>query len=98
MLFRRVRKVAFNKFDTEKYLLETLDRVSKNRTDYKVLYVNVSKLKPKNRHPRFVKIIARLFDDLVAIADSAMFVLSNGDFAILGKILQKKSLLMLLIS
>ena len=43
--------MAFNKFDTEKYLLETLDRVSKNRTDYKVLYVNVSKLKPKNRHP-----------------------------------------------
>ncbi len=85
-----MHRVAFNKFDTEKYLLETLDRVSKNRTDYKVLYVNVSKLKPKNRHPRFVKIIARLFDDLVAIADSVMFVLSNGDFAILGKNITEK--------
>ena len=81
---------GFNRFDAEKYLLETLDRIAKNRSEYKVLYVNVSKLKPKNRHPRFVKIITRLFDDLVAIADSTLFVLSNGDFAILGRNISEK--------
>ena len=73
------------KFDAEKYLLETLERIAKKRTEYKVLYVNISKLKPKNRHPKFVKIITRLFDDLVSIANGTMFVLENGDFAILGK-------------
>lgn len=84
---------GYNKFDTEKYLLETLDRIKKNKSEYKVLYVNVSKLKPKNRHPKFVKIITRLFDDLVAIADSTMYVLSNGDFAILGKNISEKIVL-----
>lgn len=73
------------KFDAEKYLMETLERITKNRAEYKVLYVNISKLKPKNRHPKFVKIITRLFDDLVSIANGTMFVLENGDFAILGK-------------
>ena len=73
------------RFDAEKYLLETLERITKNRAEYKVLYVNISKLKPKNRHPKFVKIITRLFDDLVFIANGTMFVLENGDFVILGK-------------
>lgn len=82
--------VGYSKFDTEKYLLETLDRIAKNRSEYKVLYVNVSKLKPKNRHPRFVKIITRLFDDLVSIANGTMYVLANGDFAILGKNITEK--------
>lgn len=69
----------------EKYLLETLDRVSRSRTPYSALYVNISGLKPKNRHPSFVKVIARLFDDLVGAASGMLFVLSNGDFVILGQ-------------
>ncbi len=76
---------GYKNFETEKYLLETLERITKNRFEYKVLYVNISKLKPKNRHPKFVRIITRLFDDLVSIANSTLFVLANGDFAILGK-------------
>ena len=83
---------SVNKFDTEKYLLETLERIHKNRAEYKVLYVNVSKLKPKNRHPRFVKIIARLFDDLVSVSDGSLFVLDNGDCVILGKNLTEKNI------
>lgn len=82
--------VGFSKFDTEKYLLEFLDRIFRNRSEYKALYVNVSKLKPKNRHPRFVKIISRLFDDFVSIANGTMFVLSNGDFVVLGKNISDK--------
>ena len=79
-----------SKFDSERYFLETLERITKNRSEYKVLYINISKLKPKNRHPKFVKIITRLFDNLVMMADSTMFVLSNGDFAILGKNITEK--------
>lgn len=45
---------------SEKYLLTALDRVAKNALGYAVLYINISKLKPKNRHPEFVKIIAML--------------------------------------
>lgn len=70
---------------SEKILLDTLDRVAKNSMGYTVLYVNISKLKPKNRHPRFVKVIARLFDSVVGTTKGVMFVLSNGDFAILSK-------------
>lgn len=76
---------SISRFDTEKYLLETLERIARNRSEYKILYVNISKLKPKNRHPKFVKIIARLFDNLVAIANGTMFMLANGDLVILGK-------------
>jgi hypothetical protein len=86
----RGKMAGYSKFDSEKYLLETLERIAKNRFEYKALYVNISKLKPKNRHPRFVKIITRLFDDLVSIANSTMFVLNNGDFVILGKNITEK--------
>ena len=73
------------KFGAEKALLDALDRIARSQSSYSVLYVSVSKLKPKNRHPSFVKIIAKLFDDLVGAAYGMMFILSNGDFAILGK-------------
>ncbi len=73
------------KFAAEKYLLDSLNRIARHQSAYSVLYVNVSKLKPKNRHPSFVKVIAKLFDDLVGAANGMLFVLSNGDFAILGR-------------
>ena len=69
----------------EKYLLDALDRVARNPLDYSILYVNISKLRPKNRHPEFVKIFARMFDSIVGVVRGQLFVLSNGDFAILGK-------------
>ena len=46
------------KFAAEKYLLESLNRIARNQAMYSVLYVNVSKLKAKNRHPSFFKVIA----------------------------------------
>lgn len=70
---------------SEKYLLETLDRIAKNSAGYSVLYVSISKLKPKNRHPEFVKIFAKLFDSVVGSARGQFFILSNGDFVILAK-------------
>lgn len=70
---------------SEKYLLETLDRIARNPFGYDVLYVSISKLKPKNRHPEFVKIFARLFDSVVGSARGQFFILSNGDFVILAK-------------
>lgn len=73
------------KFAAERYLLESLNRIARNQSMYAVLYVNVSKLKPKNRHPSLVKIIAKLFDDLVGAVSGASFILSNGDLAILGR-------------
>ena len=70
---------------SEKILLDALDRVARNPMGYTVLYVNISLLKPKNRHPQFVKIIARLFDSVVGTTKGVMFVLSNADIAILSK-------------
>lgn len=77
--------VQANRFAAEKNLLDTLDRIARNQAAYSVLYVSLSKLKPKNRHPAFIKIIAKLFDDLVGTAEGSMYILNNGDFAILGK-------------
>ena len=69
----------------EKYLLEALDRISRHPSGYSVLYIHISKLRPKNRHPEFVKIFAKLFDSVAGNARGVLFILSNGDFAILGK-------------
>lgn len=70
---------------SEKYLLDALSRIAKNPSGYSVLYVNVSKLKPKNRHPEFIKIFAKLFDGIVGATNGMMFILTNSDFVILGK-------------
>lgn len=77
---------------SEKYLLTALDRVAKNALGYAVLYINISKLKPKNRHPEFVKIIAMLFESIIGAAKGSMYILSNGDIAILSKILRRRKL------
>lgn len=69
----------------EKYLLDALDRISKNSYGYAVLYVSISKLKPKHRHPEFVKILGKLFDSVVGNARGYFYIMSNGDFVILGK-------------
>ena len=70
---------------SEKYLLTALDRVAKNALGYAVLYINITKLKPKNRHPEFLKIIAMLFESIIGAAKGSMYILSNGDIAILSK-------------
>lgn len=70
---------------SEKYLLSALDRIAKNSIGYAVLYVKISKLKPKHRHPEFVKIFAKLFDSVVGTTKGSFFILSNGDFVILGR-------------
>ncbi len=74
-----------NRFVAEKNLLDTLDRIARSHSAYSALYVSLSKLKPKNRHPSFIKIIAKLFDDLVGAAEGMMYILNSGDFVILGK-------------
>ena len=73
------------KFESEKFFVETMARILRSRAEYKVLYVNISRLKPKNSHPRFVRVVSRMFDNLVAQADGTMFVFENGDIVILGK-------------
>ena len=70
---------------SEKYLLNALERIAKNPSGYAVLYLSVSKLKPKHRHPKFLKILERFFDGVVGSARGVFFPLSNGDFAILGR-------------
>lgn len=70
---------------SEKYLLSALDRIARNPSSYAVLYIRASKLKPKHRHPKFLKILEKFFDGVVGLATGAFFPLSNGDFAILGR-------------
>ena len=70
---------------SEKYLLSALDRISKDPSNYAILYISASKLKPKHRHPKFLKILEKFFDGVVGISTGAFFPLSNGDFAILGR-------------
>lgn len=76
---------------SERYLLNALDRISKNSTGYAVLYVSISKLKPKHRHPSFVKILAKLFDSVVGTTKGYFFIMSNGDFVILGRDITQKT-------
>lgn len=69
----------------EKYLLNTLERIAKNSSGYAVLYISVSKLRPKHRHPKFLKILEKFFDSVVGETKGAFFPMSNGDFVILGR-------------
>ena len=69
----------------ESFLLGALDRIGRNSFSYGVLYVSVSKLKPKNRPPEFVKILAKLFESVVEAAKGSLYVMSNGDFVILAR-------------
>lgn len=70
---------------SEKYLLSALDRIAKNPAGYAVLYISASKLKPKHRHPKFLKILEKFFDGVVGLSTGVFFPLTNGDFAILGR-------------
>lgn len=70
---------------SERYLLSALDRIAKNPSGYAVLYISASKLKPKHRHPKFLKILEKFFDGVVGLSTGVFFPLSNGDFAILGR-------------
>ena len=70
---------------SEKYLLSALDRIAKNPNGYAVLYISTSKLKPKHRHPKFLKILEKFFDGVVGSSKGVVFPLCNGDFAILGR-------------
>lgn len=70
---------------SEKYLLSALDRIAKNPAGYAVLYISTSKLKPKHRHPKFLKILEKFFDGVVGASKGVFFPLCNGDFAILGR-------------
>ena len=82
--------VGYSKFESEKFFIETMTRILRTKADYQVLYVNISKLKPKNRHPRFVRIVAKMLDNLVAVTSGSLFVFSNGDIVILGKSIDEK--------
>ena len=70
---------------SEKYLLNALGRIARNPEGYAVLYIKASKLKPKHRHPKFLKILEKFFDGVVGLATGVFFPLSNGDFVILGR-------------
>ena len=70
---------------SEKYLLSALDRIAKSSAGYAVLYISASKLKPKHRHPKFLKILEKFFDGVVGLSTGVFFPLTNGDFAILGR-------------
>lgn len=70
---------------TERLLLDALERVINYSADFTVLYVNISKLRPQNKKPKFIKIFFRLFDNIVRNSQSKLFILSNGDFVLLGR-------------
>lgn len=70
---------------SEKYLLSALDRIARNPAGYAVLYISASKLKPKHRHPKFLKILEKFFDGVVGVSKGVFFPLCNGDFALLGR-------------
>ncbi|MBR1605914.1 MAG: EAL domain-containing protein [Alphaproteobacteria bacterium] len=76
----------------EKQLLNNLEQISKNPENYAALYIHSSKLKPKHRHPKFLKILEKFFDSVVGLSGGALFPLSNGDFIILGNNFSQKTI------
>ncbi|MGD9639254.1 MAG: hypothetical protein AB7U85_09395 [Alphaproteobacteria bacterium] len=69
----------------EQQLLDTLNRVKRNPSGFLAIYMNLSKLKPQNKQPKQLKIIVRMFDQLIHTSQSRLFAFSNSDMVVLGK-------------
>ncbi len=70
---------------SERQLLDALDRIGIEASGLACLYIKFSELKLGNRQVNNVRIFRRLMDDIVSACSAELFVLSNKDFAIIGK-------------
>lgn len=84
--------MAKSQRNIEKLLLSNLEQIAKNPENYAALYIHSSKLKPKHRHPKFLKILEKFFDGVVSLSGGALFPLNNGDFVILGNNFSQKTI------
>ena len=67
----------------ESLLLDRLNRIELNSAGYFVVHMNLSGLRPNNKHSHFVEIAARTFDIIVDNNDATLFSMANKDLALL---------------
>ena len=69
----------------EQQMLDTLNRIKRNPVGFLAIYMNFSKLRPQNKQPKQLKILVRMFDQLIHSSQSRLFAFSNSDVIVIGK-------------
>lgn len=81
-----VMKAPGSEVTSEEFkLLNRLRSIEDERAGYYVVHVHLSALRPSNRKPHFINIVARSFDNLRNNYDINLFMLDNADLVLLCK-------------
>ena len=64
---------------SEYLLLDHLQRLGRNRGDYKAVQIHLSRLRPHARQPHHVRVAAATFDTQLGAIDGRLFTLGNDD-------------------
>ena len=67
----------------ESSLLDHVERIAHARAGRFAVYLHLSRLQPHNRLPHHIRIASRTFDSLLRAADARLYILSNGDLALM---------------
>jgi len=69
----------------EYLLLDYLDRLTRLREGRRAVHVHLSRLKPQNRREHHIRIAANTLEDFARAFEGQMFLLGNGDIALVTK-------------
>jgi len=69
----------------ETLLLGHLRRVEANPAGFFAVHIHLSDLQPGNRQPKFIRIAAQAFDDLVNNFETTLYMMPNSDLALLSR-------------
>ncbi|WP_404382085.1 hypothetical protein [Caenispirillum salinarum] len=76
----------------ERLLLDTIERLRRNGSGGRAVYLHLSRLLPMNRVPVRMRIVARMFKTLETGHGAAVYTLDNDDLVILGRTLPESEI------
>ncbi|MCK5296585.1 MAG: EAL domain-containing protein [Alphaproteobacteria bacterium] len=76
----------------EQLLLDTLDRLRRVLSGFTATHLHLSSLRSQNRKDVQLRIVVRMFDQIIASSRGRIFTLTNNDIIILGKDINKYKL------
>ncbi len=69
---------------TERELIDSLDRVGRDPDEHSAVHIHLSKLQASNKTPIKLKVASRFFGMLQQSYEMSVFVMSNGDLIVMG--------------
>lgn len=69
----------------ERLLLDALERIERKPDGFLAIHMHFSRLRPNNKGPKQIRVLARMFDPIVNSSQSRLFALGNGDIIVIGR-------------